>query len=65
MDILKDNNHIIRNNDYEFMITILHEVVSMNNQYSFNLLLAQRNYKVIFRKSNRPKIPLWKKILSL
>ena len=44
MDILKDNNHIIRNNDYEFMITILNEVVSMNNQYSFNIGYSYPEY---------------------
>ena len=37
----------------------------VNNQYSFNILLSQRYNKVVFRKSNKPKIPLWKKILSI
>ena len=37
----------------------------VNNQYSFNILLSQRYNKVIFRKLNKPKTPLWKKIFSL
>ena len=53
-DVLKSNTI----NNFNFTRIV-------NNQYSFNLLLAQRYNKVIFRKSNRPKIPLWKKILSL
>ncbi len=53
-DVLKSNTI----NNFNFTRIV-------NNQYSFNLLFAQRYNKVIFRKSNRPKIPLWKKILSL
>jgi hypothetical protein len=34
----------------------------VNNQYSFNIVLSQRYNKVIFRKSNKPKIPIWRKI---
>jgi hypothetical protein len=37
----------------------------VNNQYSFNIIFSQRYNKVIFRKSNKPKTPLWKKIFSL
>jgi len=36
-----------------------------NNHYSFNIVLSQRYNKVVFRKSQKFKIPLWKKILSI
>jgi hypothetical protein len=36
-----------------------------NNHYSFNIVLSQRYNKVVFRKSKKLKIPLWKKILSI
>jgi hypothetical protein len=37
----------------------------INNHYSFNIVLSQRYNKVVFRKSKKLKIPLWKKILSI
>ena len=37
----------------------------VNNQYSFNIILSQRYNKIIYRKFNKPYVPLWKKIFSL
>jgi hypothetical protein len=37
----------------------------VNNQYSFNIILSQRYNKIIYRKFNKPYIPLWRKIFSL
>ena len=50
MNILKDNNHIIRNNNYEYMISILNEVVSMNNQYLFNVDYSYPEYSTTYPK---------------
>jgi hypothetical protein len=37
----------------------------VNNQFSINILFSHRNNKVIYRKSTKPRIPLWKKLLFI